>query len=145
MPNSRWLVYALLGALFAAIVNLLSKKALRDTDASLAITLQSLVMLTTLVILTSVFGGWSKLPALPSTTFLLLAASGVGAGLSWYFGYHALQLTDVSKATTVDRLSLLFAVVLAVIFLKERPSGLNWTGVALMLAGAVCVAQSNGK
>ncbi|HEX8325038.1 MAG TPA: EamA family transporter [Tepidisphaeraceae bacterium] len=145
MSQYRWLIFALLGAVFAAIVNVLSKKALARTDATLAITLQSLLMLTTLAILTTAFGGWSKLGDTPKWALGLLVLSGIAAGMSWFFGYQALQMTDVSKATTVDRLSLLFAVLLAVVFLRERPSALNWTGIALMLIGAVCVAQSNGK
>lgn len=145
MSNYRWLVYALVGALFAAVVNVLTKKALEKTDPVLAITLQSMVMLATLSVVMTVRGGWGRLGGLSGGTCGLLLGAGVAAAMAWYFGYNALNLADVSKATTIDRLSLLFAVVLAMIFLHERPGALNWAGVVLMLAGAICVAQSNGK
>jgi transporter family protein len=74
-----------------------------------------------------------------------VAASGVAAGLAWYFGYRALQMSEVSKGTTIDRLSLPIAVILAAVFLRERPSMLNIGGIVLMVAGAVMVSQSNGK
>ncbi len=34
------------------------------------------------------------------------------------------------------------AVILAMIFLHERPTGMNWVGIALMIVGAFFVAQS---
>ena len=145
MTQYRWFVYALLGALFAAIVNVLTKKALQKTDATLAITIQAGVMLLTVSLITTFTGGWAKFADVPGWALGLTAVAGVSAGLAWYFGYQALGMTDVSRATTVDRLSLPLAVILAMIFMKEKPSGLNWTGVALMLVGAICVAQSNGK
>ena len=145
VTHYRWFVYALLGALFAAIVNVLTKKALQKTDATLAITVQAVLMLVTVSLITTFTGGWSKFGEVPGWALGLTAVAGVFAGLAWYFGYQALGMTEVSRATTVDRLSLPLAVILAMVFMKEKPSGLNWAGVGLMLVGAICVAQSSGK
>ena len=51
----------------------------------------------------------------------------------------------MTKAGTLDMLSVVFAVVLAVTFLKERPTAFNWAGIALMLIGAYCVAHKSAK
>ena len=65
--------------------------------------------------------------------------------MSWTFGYQALQLSNVVKAGTVDKLSVVFAILLAILFLKERPSALNWAGVGLVLVGVYCIAHQARK
>ena len=62
--------------------------------------------------------------------------------MSWLFGYKALQLSQVAKSAPIDKLSMPLALVLAMVFLQERPTGMNWLGIALMVTGAFFVAQS---
>ena len=144
MGNHKWLAFALLGAAFAAAVSVLSKAALKASDVFVALSLQALLMLATLLVAATVMGRWSAVRDMPRWAVGLIVLSGVAGGLSWTFGYQALQLSDVTRAGPIDKLSTVFAVVLAVAFLRERPSALNWAGVVLMLVGAYCVAHTAG-
>ena len=99
-------------------------------------------MLLTLATVTTIQRGWSKLPGMPRWAMALVALSGVAAGMSWVFGYKALQISKVAKTAPIDKLSMPIAVVLAMIFLRERPTGINWLGIGLMIVGAFFVAQS---
>ena len=141
MEQYRWLIFALLAAVFAAIVNVLTKRALDKADHTIALCVQSTVMLTTLLAATTFMGRWSKAGDTPKWALGLVALSGIAGGLSWLFGYRALQLSQVAKTAPIDKLSMPLAVVLAMIFLHERPSPMNWVGVALMTIGAFFVAQ----
>ena len=144
MGDYKWLVFALVGAAFAAVVNVLSKSALKATDVFVALCLQSLLMLATLAVSVTVMGRWSAVRAMPRWAVGLIVLSGIAGGLSWTFGYQALQLSDVSRAGPIDKLSVTFAVVLAVVFLRERPTALNWAGIVLMVVGAYCVSHTTG-
>jgi transporter family protein len=58
------------------------------------------------------------------------------------FQFSALKLGNASIVSSLERLSLVFAIVLAVIFLKEE---LNWkviAGAVLMIGGAVLISLS---
>ena len=145
MGEYKWVVFGLAGAAFAAVVNVLSKSALKATDVFVALSLQALLMLTTLCVTVTVMGRWGHVREMPRWAVGLIMLSGVAGGLAWTFGYQALQLSNVAKAGTVDKLSLAFAVVLAIVFLKERPSPLNWAGIVLMVVGAYCVAHTAAK
>jgi len=93
-----------------------------------------------LVGLLTVTRGWSKLPSLaPKTSIAILLSDAAGAA-SWLFYFNALRLAEVSKVAPIDKLSTPLAVILAVLFLGERPTGYNWLGVALMLGGAYLVS-----
>jgi transporter family protein len=142
MSQWTWLVYALIGATFAGVVNVLSKKGLGKADFLVGLSIQSLLALVTVLVSATVMRRWSRLTEMPRQGAALMAAAGVAAGMSWVFGYRALQLSAVDRSSPIDKLSLPIAVLLAMIFLRERPSVLNWVGIALMLTGAVCVAHS---
>ncbi len=67
--------------------------------------------------------------------------SGVAGAVSWLFYFKALQAGTVAQVAPVDKLSTPLAVVLAVLLLGERPTRVNWLGVALIAVGAYLAAQ----
>ncbi|HEX8340252.1 MAG TPA: EamA family transporter [Tepidisphaeraceae bacterium] len=142
MDQLHWVIYAVLGAFFAAIVSVLTKRALDQADPFVALSVQSAVMALTLTALMTFFGKWKAFTGVPRGVFGLVIAAGVAAGLSWFFGYRALQMATVAKSTPIDRLSLPMAVILAMIFLRETPSALNFVGIALILAGTFVVVKA---
>ena len=142
MPDDyRWLVYALLGALFAAVTNVLSKPALDSLDVAVANSIRAAIMLLVLVLAATLQGRWWTLAVSPNKAIVLITLAGVAAAMSWLFGYQALKLASVSKTYPIDKLSVVMAVIFAVIFLKERPSLTNWIGIAVMVAGAYLVTK----
>jgi Predicted membrane protein len=62
-----------------------------------------------------------------------------GAG-SWLFYFLALKDGDVSKVAPIDKLSVVFAVILSIILFGEKISLTKGIGVALIAVGAVVVA-----
>lgn len=140
--DKKWVVYALLGAFFAAVTNVLSKPALAHLDVTVANTARVIVMLVVLLAATTLTNAWRTLPGTSTSTWVLISLAGVAAALSWLFGYQALKLTEVNNSYPIDKLSVVFAVVLAMIFLKERPSATNWVGIVVMLVGGYLVTRS---
>jgi len=55
---------------------------------------------------------------------------------SWIFVFRAIQLADVSKVAPIDKLSMPLGILLAILFLQERPTAINWVGIALITGGA---------
>ena len=140
MSEHRWLVYALLSAVCAALVGVLGKPGLKDVDPNVATTIRSGVMTAVLVLFVTAARGWTKLPALGSRSTSWIVLSGAAGAASWLFYFNALRLADVSRVAPIDKLSTPLAVLLAVVFLRERPAPINWLGVAIMIAGAYLVA-----
>jgi bacterial/archaeal transporter family protein len=63
--------------------------------------------------------------------------SGLATGLSWICYYRALQAGPASLVAPIDKLSLVVAILLAVAFLGERLSALQWTGAACVGIGVL--------
>jgi transporter family protein len=138
MQQHAWLVYALLAAACAAAINVLAKIGMKDVNADLATAVRSVVQAMVVVALAIAIGAWQHLGVLRgrplAVTMIIL--SGAAGALSWIFVFRAVQLADVSKVAPIDKLSLPLGIVLAVIVLGERPTALNWLGIALVVAGA---------
>jgi transporter family protein len=60
--------------------------------------------------------------------------------LSWLCYYRALQLAPASRVAPIDKLSVVFVVILAALFLQERLSWKVALGTALIAVGAVIIA-----
>ena len=73
-------------------------------------------------------------------TWLFLSLSGLATGASWVCYFRALQSGEASKVAPVDKFSLVLVAIFAVIFLNERPSLREWSGIAMVGAGVVILS-----
>ena len=135
-----WLLYAFLSALAASFVGILGRLGVRNLDDNLATTIRSIAMTLMLVAFCATMGAWDKIGQLRGRPLLAIILSGVAGAISWIFYFKALRLADVSKVAPIDKLSMPLGILLAVIFLQERPTGINWLGILLILGGAYLAA-----
>jgi transporter family protein len=81
-----------------------------------------------------------SLATIPRKTWLFLALSGLATGFSWLCYFRALQLGEASKVAPIDKLSVVFVIILAAIFLHEKMTWHHWLGGGLITMGAVVLA-----
>jgi transporter family protein len=89
-------------------------------------------------------GLWGNLKHFQPRSFGFAAIAGLAGGLSWLFMFKAIAVAGdqaVSRVAPIDKLSMPLSILLAVLLLNERPSGLNWAGIGLMAVGAYMVAH----
>jgi transporter family protein len=135
-----WLAWSLLSALFAALTAILAKKGVAGVDANLATAVRTSVVVVFTWLLALTFGTSSRFQPFTTKTWLFLGLSGVATGLSWLCYFHALQVGEASRVAPVDKLSVVFVIVFAALFLGERLTWGKGMGVLLMLAGAIVIA-----
>jgi transporter family protein len=136
----NWFVWALLSALFAGLTAILAKVGVAGVNSNLATAIRTTVVL---VFAWGIAFATSKPAAmleLPRRTWLFLALSGLATGLSWLCYFRALQLGEASRVAPVDKLSIVFVIALAALFLHEKLTWHQWAGGGLVVAGAVVLA-----
>jgi transporter family protein len=136
----EWLVYALLSALFAALVAILAKIGIQGIDSTVATAVRATIIAVFMVGVVTIQGTFRDIAAIPRGPLLFIFLSGVAGALSWLFYFQALQVGKVSQVAPIDRLSIVFAIVLAAIFLGEKVNTQLVIGVVLMVLGAVVIA-----
>ena len=135
-----WFWWALLSALFAGITAILAKMGVTGVDSNLATAVRTTVIL---------FFAWSvffataparNLLQLTGRNWVFLVLSGFATGLSWLCYFRALQLGEASRVAPVDKLSVVFAILFAVLILKEHVGWHQCVGGLLIVIGAVVLA-----
>ena len=132
-----WFVLALGSAVFAALTSILAKVGIDGVNSNLATAIRTgvvLVMAWGMVFLTDAQGG---IGSISRKSWLFLILSGLATGASWLCYYRALQIGDASKVVPVDKLSVVFALVLAFAFLHEKFTWKSIAGAALITAGTL--------
>ena len=140
MPTTDWRFWALGSAGFAALTAILAKLGVAGVDANLATAVRTGVVLLFSWALVGVTGEARGVAALSPRAWTFLVLSGLATGLSWLCYFRALQLGEASRVAPVDKLSVVFVIALAAVFLGEKLSWHQWVGGSLILAGAVVIA-----
>lgn len=131
----NWFAWALAAAFFAGLTAILAKVGVQQIDSNAATAIRTTVVVVFTWLVVAFSGTTGTLTSLSKRTLLFLLLSGLATGLSWLCYFRALQLGEASKVAAIDKLSLVFVLVLAAIFLKEKLAGINILGIALILAG----------
>ena len=135
-----WLFYAAGSAVFAALQSILGKVGVQDMDSTLATALRTVVVLVfawAIVLVKKEGGDWKKMTRRDA---VLLVLSGITTGASWLCYYRALQTGRASVVVPIDKCSMLFAVALSAIFLKEKQTRRSLVALALVVAGTFMIA-----
>jgi len=134
-----WKYYAILSAVFAALTAIFAKIGIKNVDSNLATAIRTCVILFItwgIVFISNGIGGVKELTKM-NWAFLIL--SGIATGLSWLFYFKALQLGDASKVAPIDKLSVVFTILLAFIILKEPVSWKVLLGGLLIAGGSLVI------
>jgi transporter family protein len=136
----NWLAWSLLSAAFAAATALLAKVGVAGVDSNLATAVRTSVVLVFSWGIALATARPGALAGLTGKTWLFLTLSGLATGLSWLCYFRALQMGPASRVAPVDKLSVVFVILLAAALLGERLTMAKIVGGALIAAGAVVLA-----
>lgn len=136
----NWITWALLSALFAGLTAILAKIGVKDVNSNLATAIRTSVILLFTWSIAMTTGPIQSLWTLPKRTWIFLVLSGVATGLSWICYFRALQLGDAARVAPVDKLSVVFVMVLAAVVLREKLTWQHGVGGLLIVIGAVILA-----
>jgi bacterial/archaeal transporter family protein len=137
-----WLIFALLSAISAAAVAIFGKMGLQGIDPNTATAIRAIVMalfLVTFVLIQDRFANLSSILENKKAVFYIVLG-GIAGALSWLFYFIALKLGKVQQVAPIDRLSVVFAIILAFLFLGEHITWKVGIGAALIVVGAILIA-----
>jgi len=136
----QWLIWALLSALFAGITAILAKMGVTDVNSNLATAIRTSVILLFSWLIAALTTKSGEFSSIGKQTWIFLVLSGISTGLSWLCYFRALQVGEVSKVAPIDKLSVVVAMGLAILFFRERINAREGLGAGLIVLGAVLLA-----
>ena len=138
--TANWKVFAVGSAFFAALTAILGKIGVGSMSSDLATFLRTIVILLLSALIVGLRGEWQRPDELSTLGVVSIGLSGVATGLSWLCYYRALQLAPASRVAPIDKLSVVFVVIIGVLFLGERLDWKTGLGALLITTGAVIMA-----
>lgn len=132
-----WFIFALLSAVFAALTSILAKIGIDGVNSNLATAIRTVVVVVMawgMVFLTNAQNGIADIS---KKSWMFLILSGLATGASWLCYYRALQIGDASKVVPIDKLSVVFTLVLAFVFLHEQFTVKSLIGCVLIGIGTL--------
>jgi bacterial/archaeal transporter family protein len=133
----NWAVYAVLSAFFASLVAIFGKIGIKGVDSNLAVALRTIVIVIFAWVIVLIQGNWREVFAISKFSYTFIFLSALATGASWLFYYKALQLGEVSRVAPIDKLSIALTIILAFIFLAEKPTFGNVLGGTLVTLGVM--------
>lgn len=137
----KWMLYAFISMFFAGFTSVIAKLGLAGISGELGLTIRTLFVCALVLI----FAAWAvpvqELASVQRQNLLWLGLSGVTTSLSWIFYYKALKVGDVATVALIDKGSVVVAIVLAWLLLREAITWRIVAGAVLIVAGLLVIAK----
>ena len=135
--SGKWILYAILSAVFAALTSVLAKIGISGVESNLGTAIRTAVVL--IMAWTIVFskGEQKQIKGIDKKELLFIVLSGLATGASWLCYYYAIQNGDMSVVVPIDKMSVLLTVIFSTIFLKEKMSFKAVFGLIVMSVGTL--------
>lgn len=135
-----WFILALLSAVFASLTSIFAKIGIENVDSNLATLIRTIVVVLMAWMMVIITNNQTSLLSISKKSWIFLILSGLCTGGSWLCYYKALQVGQVSKVVPIDKLSVVFTMILAFIFLKENLTIKSIIGCIFLVTGTLILA-----
>ena len=135
VKSSRWLIYALLSAVFASLTSIFGKIGVEDVESNLGTAIRTAVVLVMAWLMVFITAEQKGIRLISRRSWLFLILSGLATGASWLCYYRALQDGPTSVVVPIDKLSILVTIIFSGVVLKEKLTRRAAAGLVLILIG----------
>jgi transporter family protein len=136
-----WILYAVISMVFAGFTSVIAKLGLAGISSELGLAVRTCFVFVLVLGFAMVIVPRSQWATLTRTNYWWLGLSGVTTAVSWVFYYKAIKEGEVSTVALIDKGSMVVAVLLAFLILKEQITVRTIAGAALMLGGLLVIAR----
>ncbi len=138
--NGRWMFYAVLSAVFAALTSILAKIGIAGVESNLGTALRTGVVLLMAWGVVFLKGKQKQAKKIDGRELIYISLSGLATGASWLCYYYAIQNGVVSVVVPIDKMSILVTVLFSFLVFHEKLSRKAFTGLCLMAAATLVMA-----
>ena len=135
--SRRWLVYAVLSAVFAAVTSILGKVGIENVESNLGTTVRTAVVLVAAWAMVFVTGKGKQVRRIPKKELMFICLSGLATEGSWLCYYKALHDGLASVVVPIDKLSILVTVAFSYIVFREKLTLRSAIGLLFIVAGTL--------
>lgn len=135
--KSKWVLYAVLSAVFAALTSILAKVGISNVESNLGTAIRTCVVLIMSWIIVFLKGKQKYVKKIKRSELFFICLSGIATGASWLCYYYAIQNGIVSVVVPIDKMSIIVSVLFSYFVFHEKLSKKALVGLGMMVAGTL--------
>jgi len=135
--DRKWMIYAILSAVFAALTSILAKIGITGVESNLGTAIRTGIVLIVSWIIVFMKGKQVQIKSISKKELSFIFLSGLATGASWLCYYYAIQNGIVSVVVPIDKMSIVVTVVFSYFVLKEKLTVRALIGLFLMVMGTL--------
>lgn len=139
--SKAWLVFAILSAVFASLVNLFVKIGLSGIATDLGTLLRTIVVFVFAGAIVLAKKEYKGVGNISKRSWLFLTLSGIATGGAWLFEYYSFNMAGASPiaVNSIGKLSILLTMLFSFVVLKEKFGKKSLIGLALLTVGIILI------
>lgn len=126
----NWLLYAILGAIFAGVSPVFAKSGMHKSNSHLAAALRGTFLFLSAWFMVRLTGTGLNISGIGYTSFLYLLISGLATGMVWVCLLRALQLGEVIKVVPIVEGSIILDLLVGIFFFHD---GVTWNKIIILI------------
>jgi len=135
--QSKWMIYAVLSAVFASLTAILGKIGIVGVESNLGTAIRTIVVLIMAWVVVFMTNKQKEIKYIDKRSLKFICLSGVTTGFSWLCYYKALQEGQASLVVPIDKLSIIVTVAFSYICLKEKLTKKSFLGLVFIVTGTL--------
>lgn len=139
VSNNKWLLFAILSAVFASLTSILGKIGISNIESNLGTAIRTAVVMVMAWVVVLATGKQNTIKNISRKDLLFICLSGIATGASWLCYYKALQDGLASVVVPIDKLSIVVTVAFSGFVLKEKPTRKAIAGLLLVVGGTLAL------
>lgn len=139
--SKKWLLYAILSAIFAAIVSLFVKIGLQGIPSDIGTLLRTIIVFIFAGAITFIKKEHKDITKINKNSWIFLTFSGIATGCSWLLEYFALNYPNANPVAvnSIGKMSILLTMIFSALILKEKFSKKTLLGLSLLILGIILI------
>ena len=135
--SKKWLIFAILSAVFAALVSLFVKLGLKGIPSDVATFYRTIVVFVFATAIVLVKKDYRGAKNITPKSWIFLTLSGIATGGAWLSEYEALNFEGANPVAVncIGKLSILLTMLLSWLIMKEKFTARSLIGLGLLTAG----------
>ena len=139
--KKKYIIYAILSAIFASLVSLFIKIGLNNISSSILTFYRTILVFIFALIIVIVKKDYIGISKINAKSYIFLTLSGLSTGIAWISEYEALNIPNSNPivVSSITKLSTILTFIVSFIFFKEKANKKTISGVILLTLGIVLI------
>ena len=139
--KKKYIIYALLSAIFASFISLFIKIGLNNISSSILTFYRTILVFIFALIIVIIKKDYIGISKINAKSYIFLTLSGLSTGIAWISEYEALNIPNSNPlvVSSITKLSIILTFIVSFIFFKEKANKKTISGVILLTLGIVLI------